>query len=142
MPISYRVCPAISVEEAIDLYKRSTLGERRPVDSPGIFSAMLRNANLIVVATDGMRLVGIARTLTDFEYVAYVADLAVDVAYQRRGIGTRLVRETRDRLGGDCTMVLIAAPNANDYYPKIGFEHAPRAWILKRSHRLRERKVR
>jgi hypothetical protein len=26
---------------------------------------------------------------------------------------------------------LLAAPKANDYYPKLGFEHNPRAWILR-----------
>ena len=28
-------------------------------------------------------------------------------------------------------IVLLAAPAANDYYPRIGFEHHPRAWVLK-----------
>ena len=28
-------------------------------------------------------------------------------------------------------IVLLAAPKANDYYPKLGFEYHPRTWILK-----------
>lgn len=76
-------------------------------------------------------MVGIARTLTDFTYVAYLADLAVDVEFQRLGIGTQLIEETRSRLGPDCMLVLLAAPKANDYYPKLGFEQNPRAWVLK-----------
>ncbi len=39
---------------------------------------MLNRANLVLTAWDGERMVGIARTLTDFCYVAYLADLAVD----------------------------------------------------------------
>jgi hypothetical protein len=31
-------------------------------------------------------------------------------------------------------MVLLAAPNANDYYPKLGFTHNPRAWMLKSNY--------
>lgn len=131
MNIDYHDNLTITVEAAIDLYRRSTLGERRPIDRPDIFDGMLKNANLLVTAWHGERLVGIARTLTDFTYVAYLADLAVDAAYQRQGIGKRLIEETRSRLGKECMIVLLAAPKANDYYPKLGFEHNPRAWILR-----------
>ena len=130
MTIDYRDNENITVKQAIDLYKRSTLAERRPIDRPDIFEGMLKNANLTITAWDGVRLVGISRTLTDFTYVAYLADLAVDVALQRQGIGRRLVEETRRRLKPECMIVLLAAPNANDYYPKLGFEHNPRAWVL------------
>lgn len=131
MNIDYRDNASISLEAAIDLYRRSTLGERRPIDRPDIFEGMLENASLTVTAWHGDRLVGIARTLTDFSYVAYLADLAVDAEYQRRGIGERLIQETRGRLGTECMVVLLAAPKANEYYPKLGFEHNPRAWVLR-----------
>jgi GNAT superfamily N-acetyltransferase len=131
MDIEYLDNAAITVETAIDLYRRSTLGERRPIDRPDIFAGMLEHANLLVSAWHGDRLVGIARSLTDFTYVAYLADLAVAAAYQRRGIGKRLIEETRSRLGKECMIVLLAAPAANDYYPRLGFEHNPRAWVLR-----------
>jgi len=131
MTIDYRDNTPISVEAAIDLYNRSTLGERRPVQRPDIFASMLQHADLLITAWDGERLVGIARTLTDWSYVAYLADLAVDAGYQRLGIGKRLVEETRARLWPECMIVLLAAPLANDYYPRIGFEHNPRAWVLR-----------
>lgn len=131
MDIQYRDDAKLTVEAAIDLYKRSTLGERRPVDRPDLFADMLKNASLTVSAWHNDRLVGIARSLTDFAYVAYLADLAVDADYQRQGIGRRLIEETRSRLGKECMVVLLAAPKANDYYPKLGFEHNPRAWVLK-----------
>ena len=131
MHILYRDNAPISVGEAIGLYRRSTLGERRPVDRPEIFEGMLANASLTVTAWHGDRLVGIARSLTDFSYVAYLADLAVDAEYQRRGIGKRLIGETRQRLGPECMIVLFAAPKANDYYARLGFEHNARGWVLK-----------
>lgn len=130
MNIDYRINELISAEQAIDLFKRSTLGERRPVHRPDIFEGMLRNANLTITAWQGDRLVGISRTLSDFAYVAYLADLAVDAACQRQGIGRRLVEETRQRLPAECMIVLLAAPKANEYYAKLGFEHNPRAWVL------------
>jgi predicted N-acetyltransferase YhbS len=131
MNIDYRDDAKITVEAAIDLYRRSTLGERRPVDRSDIFAGMLANASLTISAWHDGRLVGIARTLTDFSYVAYLADLAVDADYQRQGIGRRLIQETKQRLRPECMIVLLAAPQANDYYPKLGFEHNPRAWMLR-----------
>lgn len=132
-PIEYRINAPLEVDTAIALYRRSTLGERRPVDRPDVFADMLKHANLTVTAWHGERLVGIARSLTDFSYVAYLADLAVDVDYQKQGIGKQLIEETRRRLGTTCMLTLLAAPKANDYYPKLGFEHNPRAWMLKKS---------
>lgn len=133
MDIEYRTNAEISVEQAIGLYRKSTLGERRPVNRPDIFAGMLKHADLTVTAWQGADLVGIARTLTDFSYVAYLADLAVAAEYQQQGIGKRLIEETKKQLGAECMIVLLAAPQANDYYPKLGFEHNPRAWMLKRS---------
>ena len=129
--ITYIEQASISPEQAIDLYARSTLGERRPIHNIETFRAMLANANLTISAWDGEKLVGISRCLTDFAYVAYLADLAVDEQYQRQGIGKRLIEETKKRLGPDCMIVLIAAPKANSYYEHLGLEHNPRAWMLR-----------
>ena len=130
--IIYRNNAKITAAQAIDLYVRSTLGERRPIDKLTTFADMLANANLIITAWDQEKLVGIARTLTDFSYVAYLADLAVDEQYQKQGIGKQLIEETKSHLASECMIVLLAAPKANDYYQKIGFEHNPRAWTLKK----------
>lgn len=130
MSIVYREGSHISVEEMIALYQRSTLGARRPINRPDIFAKMLKHSNLVITAWDDALLVGIARSLTDFGYVAYLSDLAVDARFQRQGIGKRLVAETRARLDPECKIVLLAAPDANAYYPKLGFEHNPRAWVL------------
>ena len=130
--IIYRNNAKITPAQAIDLYIRATLGERRPIDRVTTFADMLANANLIITAWDQEKLVGIARTLTDFSYVAYLADLAVDEQYQKQGIGKQLIEETKSHLASECTIVLLAAPKANDYYQKIVFEHNPRAWTLKK----------
>ena len=130
--IQFRDDANITAEQAIDLYIRSTLGERRPVHNKETFEAMLKNANLTITAWDEDTLVGIARTLTDFAYVAYLADLAVDQQYQHSGIGKQLIANTQSRLGPECMIVLLAAPKANEYYEHIGFEHNPRAWTLKK----------
>ena len=122
----------------IELYNASTLGERRPVDDRQIMADMIRHANLLVAAWDGNLLVGIARTLTDFSYVGYLADLAVRASHQRHGIGVELIRRTRKRLGQRSTLVLLAAPKAAAYYPKIGFKRHESAWTLMAGDPFRE----
>jgi len=128
--LSYRHGNDLELDTVIELYRASTLGERRPAENRQVMRAMIENANLTITAWDGERLVGIARSLTDYAYVAYLADLAVHVDYQRKGIGRELVERTRECLAPTCAMVLLAAPLANDYYPKLGFEPNPRAWML------------
>jgi predicted N-acetyltransferase YhbS len=137
MSIQYDSAQKIGAEEFVDLLKRSTLAERRPVDDLRCVKAMLRHADLICTAWDGPKLVGIARSVTDFEYCCYLSDLAVDVAYQRRGIGRELVRHTRSKLGKRAMIILLAAPNARDYYPRIGFDAHQSAWILAANQSLK-----
>lgn len=137
MSIRYEVDRAITDEEFIDLLQRSTLAERRPVDDPRCIRAMLKHANLLCTAWDGSKLVGVARSVTDFEYCCYLSDLAVDESYQRRGIGRELVQLTKRRLGPGAKLILLAAPKAETYYPRIGFDAHRSAWILPASRMLK-----
>ena len=97
---------------------------------------MLKNSNLQVSAWDGGTLVGIARALTDFHYACYLSDLAVDVAYQGYGIGSRLQRLIQGKLGPHCKMIVISAPAANAYYEHIGYINNPRCWVLAREQSI------
>lgn len=129
--IEYRNGNDLDLDQVIELYNASTLGERRPVDDREIMSAMLHHANLVVTAWDEDLLVGIARTLSDFAYVGYLADLAVRASHQRQGIGAALIQKTREQMGPRSTLVLLSAPKAVAYYPKIGFTRHESAWILR-----------
>lgn len=134
--IEYRHGNDLDLDQVIELYQASTLGERRPVDDRAIMADMIRHANLVVTAWDQGTLVGIARTMTDFTYVGYLADLAVRTSHQKRGIGTELMRQTRERMGPRSMLVLLAAPKAADYYPRLGFTRHDRAWVLRRDEAL------
>jgi predicted N-acetyltransferase YhbS len=134
--ITYRRGGILDLACMHELYRESTLGERRPIDDRAAFADMLRHANLVITAWDGELAVGIARTLTDFSYVAYLADLAVRASHQRRGVGKELMRRTREALGSSALLVLLAAPKAVDYYPHVGFTRHPQAWTLKGTERL------
>jgi predicted N-acetyltransferase YhbS len=127
--IRYEMGNDLDPDDFIELYHASTLGRRRPVEDRDRMTAMLRNANLVVTAWEGDRLVGLARSLTDFTYATYVADLAVRESHQRMGIGIELLRRTQEA-GAPAMLVLLAAPAAVDYYPGIGFERHGSAWTL------------
>ncbi len=130
MSVQYESDRKISAEDFINLLHRSTLAERRPVDDAKCISAMLEHAGIFCSAWDGWKLVGIARSVTDFEYCCYLSDLAVDADYQSRGIGKELIRITQSKLGPKAKIILLSAPKAVKYYPRIGFEPHPSAWII------------
>jgi predicted N-acetyltransferase YhbS len=121
----------ITPDEFIDVLERSTLAERRPVEDRKCIEGMLRHANLLVTAWEDGRLVGVARSITDFDYCCYLSDLAVDGAVQSQGVGREMIRHTREQLGPRCTIILLSAPAATEYYPRVGFTRHDSAWILK-----------
>jgi predicted N-acetyltransferase YhbS len=125
MDILYQIENDLSVEEFRDVLIRSSLGERRPVDDLEKLRKMCQHGNLIITARHNGRLVGVSRSLSDFAHSTYLADLAVDKEYQRKGIGKRLIYETK-KAAPDTTITLVAAPDAIPYYPKTGmtkYEH-------------------
>ena len=130
MTVEYELAtPAeVDVEEVARVYAESGLGDRRPVDDTPRFTAMVRGCNLLVLAREQGRAVGVARCLTDDSYVTYVSDLAVSKSHQHLGIGRRLLDEIEGHAPG-VKIVLLAAPEAQDYYPKVGFTPHHSAWV-------------
>lgn len=127
--IRYETGNGLDLDAVIELYRASTLGERRPVDDRERMGAMLRHANLVITAWDGDLLVGISRALSDFSFVTYLSDLAVRVSHQKHGIGKELIRRTQ-AAATQAKLLLLAAPAAEKYYPHVGFTHHPQAWML------------
>lgn len=130
--IDYHLEPGLSVEEFIDVLIRSTLAERRPIDDRAAMEAMLRNADLLVTARHEGQLVGVSRALSDFSYSTYLADLAVDQAFQRQGIGKQLIQRTHEAAGRSTMLILISAPKAVTYYPHIGMVKHDSCWTIPR----------
>lgn len=128
--IHYRLGNDLNLDEVIDLYAASTLGERRPIHDRPRMATMLKNANLVVTAWDENLLVGIARSLSDFTYATYLSDLAVRLSHQRKGIGKELIRQTQQGASPQTRIILLSAPAATNYYPHIGMTQHPSAWML------------
>lgn len=136
MNIEYKINSPVSTEQFIQLLSQSTLAERRPVNNYECIDGMINNSNLIITAWHNEKLVGMARSVTDFHYACYLSDLAVDQKYQRKGIGIKLQSITQKQLGSECKLILIAAPAANAYYKHIGFTHNDRCWVLERNQKI------
>ncbi|MCW3062236.1 MAG: GNAT family N-acetyltransferase [Capsulimonas sp.] len=131
MSIQYLTNAVISAQDLAALFDRS--GIRRPTGDLPRIQHMIDHANLTVTAWDGEKLVGVARSLTDFVWCCYLSDLAVDRDYQRQGVGSALVEETREVIGEQATLVLLSAPEAMEYYPRIGLEPVESGWMIKRT---------
>lgn len=130
--ITYETHKNITAAEFIDVLKRSTLSERRPVHEPERIGKMLNNAQILVTAWDGEKLVGVSRAISDFAYCTYLSDLAVDEAYQKQGIGKILISKTHEVADLDTTLILLSAPAAVNYYPKTGMEQFSDCFIVSR----------
>lgn len=133
--IDYQIEPNLSAEEFIDVLRRSTLAERRPIHDWSTIEGMLRQAGVIVTARYAGLLVGVSRAITDFHYCAYLSDLAVDSAFHKQGIGKILIERTHEAAGLHTMLILLAAPKARGYYPHIGMQAHDSCWIIPRQER-------
>jgi len=140
--VIYQINTPITPFQFIEVLKKCSLGERRPIDNPYIMKGMLDNADLLVTAwvdkeheeatndtNDDKQLIGVARCVTDFNYCCYLSDMAVDEAYQNHGIGKKMIEKIEQQLPPSCKVILLSAPQATEYYPKVGFKKHESAWV-------------
>ena len=129
--VVYAVEPNLAVPEFRDVLFRSKLAARRPAEDAACLAGMLKHADVILTARspDGL-LIGVSRAISDFHYCTYLSDLAVDEAWQRRGIGRELIRRTHVAAGLQSTLILLSAPAARDYYPRVGMQPHDSCWLI------------
>lgn len=131
MKITYQTGLIPDTKHIVEVYRSS--GIKRPVEDLARIANMYTNSNIIVTAWAGNKLVGISRSITDFYYCCYLSDLAVRKEYQKTGIGSELIALTRERIGDQVALILVSAPEAIDYYPKVGFDKINNGYMIKRS---------
>ena len=132
MEITYRSDIVPTADQVIELYEKA--GLPRPTNDRERIKKMLDNSNLVVTAWDGNQLAGVSRTITDWVWCSYLADLAVSPNYKKSGIGKKLIEITKELVGEQSMILLLSVPTAMDYYPKVGFTKEDRSFII---HRLR-----
>lgn len=130
--IHYSEDKRIKSTDVAEVFRNS--GIRRPTEDLARIQKMIQNADVLLTAWSNERIIGIARAVTDFSYCCYLSDLAVDKEYQSQGIGAELVRRVKTIIGDECSLVLLSAPGAMEYYPKIGFEKVEHAFVIKRKY--------
>lgn len=131
MEITYSTKVTPNTQQVIDLYESS--GLNRPTKDFDRIKKMYDNSNLIVTAWDDDKLIGVSRSLTDFCYACYLSDLAIHGDYQKSGIGKKLVDLTKEAMGEETTLILLSAPTAMEYYPKIGMNVISNGFIIPRA---------
>lgn len=130
MEIMYRQDAIPSAEQIIELY--GLAGLPRPIHDLYRIKKIYANSNLVITAWHDQKLVGVARSITDFAWSCYLADLAIHPEYQKSGIGTQLIKLTKSAVGDETMVLLLSVPTAMDYYPKVGFTKENRAFAMHR----------
>lgn len=113
--------PDLGVEAFQQVLMQSGLAAIRPVNDVARLQAMLASADLLVTARlvqPDRQLVGIARSISDFSWCAYLSELAVAASAQGLGIGKGLLSETRRILGPGVALVLSSVPEAVGFYER------------------------
>lgn len=131
MEITYKADIIPAAEQVIELYNKACLP--RPINDKERIQKMYNNSNLVVTAWDKDNLIGVSRSITDWVWCCYLADLAVDPGYQKSGMGKRLIELTKEKAGEQSMILLLSVPTAFDYYPKVGFTKEDRAFAIYRT---------
>jgi len=130
MDVEYRVNEKITAQDFVSLLQKTSLGVRRPIGDINLMQGMLDHADLTITAWLNSQLIGVARSVTDFHFCCYLSEIAVDETIQAKGVGKTLIKLTKEALAPNCMLVLLSAPQAQGYYPKVGFDEHNSAWTL------------
>jgi len=131
MEIIYKTDIIPPAEQVIELYNKA--GLPRPTNDKERLQKMYDNSNLVVTAWDNGKLIGVSRSITDWVWCCYLADLAVDPGYQKSGMGKKLIELTKEKVGEQSMILLLSVPTAFQYYPKVGFTKEDRAFAIYRT---------
>jgi N-acetylglutamate synthase-like GNAT family acetyltransferase len=131
MDIKYKFDFIPTSEQIIELYENS--GLPRPTNDAERIKKMFENSNLIITAWDNDLLVGVSRSITDWVWSCYLADLAIRQGYKKSGIGRKLINLTKEKLGEQSMVLLLSVPTAMEYYPKVGFTKQESSFIINRT---------
>ena len=122
----------LNLEDIILVFEKSSIN--RPIGNKNRIKSMFDNSNLIISAWDQDKLVGLCRALTDFSYCCYLSDLAVDMDYQRQGIGKTMIDLVKKEISDEVALILLSAPSSMSFYPKVGFAKIKNGFVINRAN--------
>ena len=119
--IVYARDQGLSIDDYVKVVGSTYMRDKRPIANRDRVGRILAGSNMIVTAREASgEILGLARGVSDGEWVCYLADLAVRDDQQRRGIGRGIMRTVKEILGPGMGIVLLAYPEAVPYYRRIG----------------------
>ena len=128
MDITYADDQPVDTDQFIALLQASGLDASRPVADRACLASMVLNADILITAWHGDDLVGIARAVTDFTWCCHLSDIAVDAAWQRRGIGREMIARTCALLGDRCRLIVPSDEVAGAWFEATGFSPQGNVW--------------
>jgi ribosomal protein S18 acetylase RimI-like enzyme len=112
------------IRQIVELYRAE--GWLLPGDDrrDQLIPRLIAGSHCFAIATDGERIVGMGRAISDGISDAYIQDLTVHVDYRNRGIGERILMLILERLhvDGILWIGLIAVMESCNLYRRVGFK--------------------
>jgi GNAT superfamily N-acetyltransferase len=129
MSIVYAREQSLSASDYIAVVSSTYMSDKRPLTNLARIDRILRGSNMIVTAREDGAIAGVLRGFSDGEWVCYVADLVVHDHHQRKGIGKGLLDTCKSILGPGMGIVLVAYPQAESFYRRVGMGEMPAFYI-------------
>jgi GNAT superfamily N-acetyltransferase len=122
--IAYSLTKQIETAELIALY--DAVGWSAYTNSPETLLAAIQGSHTVVVARDGDRLVGLARSISDGASICYLQDILVHPGHHRAGIGRGLAELLFAQYPGVRQKVLLTddEPGQKAFYESLGMTHS------------------
>lgn len=123
--MNYTIHPErLTADEYINFLKTTDLGSQYPKERfRERIETLVSTVPISLAARDenGV-LIGAVFGITDFAYWMFVTDLGVARDWEKKGIGTALLRQAHEAAGGekDIAVYLVANENAIPFYEKFG----------------------
>ena len=109
------------LEEIINLYQ--SVGWTNYLERISVLEEAYANSLCVIGAYDNEKLVGIIRAVGDGQTIVFVQDIIVLPEYQRKGIGTKLLKAVMDKYHDVYQMELLTdnTVKTKAFYRSVGF---------------------
>ena len=109
------------LEDIINLYQ--SVGWTNYLERIGILEEAYANSLCVLGAYDDDRLIGIIRAVGDGQTIVFIQDIVVLPEYQRRGVGTKLLKAVMEKYKGVYQMQLLTddTEKTKAFYRSVGF---------------------
>lgn len=108
-------CSGVDWKEVSETLKRVGMS----YGEPDYHRKAFENSHTTVFVYRGDQLIGFGRAISDGVYQAAVYDVAVVPEFQRKGVGTSIIKHILARLS-QCNFILYASPGKEGFYRTLG----------------------